>query len=146
METETNTIKPPAWYWVLAALALVWNGLGLFTFIMYMTQREALMAQMSASEQALISATPGWYWIAFGVAVFGGFLGCLSLLLRKMWACPLFLLSILGLLAQHTYTFFLSGTLKEMGMQAAIMPVIVLVIAILLFLFARQSRGKGWIG
>lgn len=146
MSTETKTnITPPWWYWVLAALALVWNGIGVFNFFMFTTQREAMLAQMPAAEQALVTATPGWYWIAFGVAVSGGLLGCLALLIRKWWACPLFLLSILGLVVENIYTFFLSDTLKVVGARVAIFDGLVFVIAILLFAFARHSRGKGWI-
>lgn len=147
METETKTdTKPAWWFWVLAALALVWNGIGVFQFVMFTTQRDAVMAQMPAAEQALVAAAPGWYWIAFGIAVFAALLGCLALLIRKMWACPLFLVSILAVIAQDIYTFFMTDTVQVLGARVAFFDGLILVIAILLFLFARYCRARKWIG
>lgn len=95
--------------------------------------------------QRLFKNLPLWYHVVFGVAVIAGTLGCVGLLMRARWALPVLVVSILGVVAQQSYMYFMSDTLEVMGGSAAIMPTMVLVIGIVLIGFSKLATGKGWL-
>ena len=67
------------------------------------------------------------------------------LLARKKLALPVFIASLIGVLAQNYYNFFASNAVEVMGAGAAAMPVMVIVIAILLICLTVNARTKGWL-
>ena len=55
-------------------------------------------------------------------------------------------LSLLGVLVQMGYSFFMTNASEVYGQtEAVIIPVLVIIIAILLVFFARLSERKTWI-
>ena len=68
-------------FWIIGAVALIWNVMG---FINFFGQMNAdALAAMPKAQRAIIEGRPAWATGAFAIAVFGGALGCLLLLLRK---------------------------------------------------------------
>ena len=67
------------------------------------------------------------------------------LLLRKAWAVPLFVLSLLAVIVQNIAALFVADALQVMGPTSAIMPLLVLGIGIYLIIYSRSARDKGWI-
>ncbi|MGX1930844.1 hypothetical protein [Flagellimonas sp. 2504JD4-2] len=141
----TDSNKPPVWFWVVSVLALLWNIMGVLSYLSqaYMSIEE--LEQMTQAQRELFEGQPAWVTAAFAIAVFGGTLGCIALLLRKKWAKPVFVVSLLGILAQFTYGLFLSNTIEVYGNQAIIMPIIIIVVGVLLILFAKKGIQKGWL-
>ncbi|MEM7315125.1 MAG: hypothetical protein AAF497_18420 [Planctomycetota bacterium] len=137
--------KAPIWYWIVSLLALAWNLLGLMAFYFQVTLNDESMATLDPAQQELYKSMPGWVNIAFGTAVIGGSLGCLLLLFRSRWATPVLLLSLLGVLAQNAYMFFLSNTFEIMGSGAMLMPIVIIVISVTLFLLACLAGLSGWL-
>ncbi len=144
MENQLQA-RPPAWFWIVAGLGLAWNLLGVVVFVMQMTLTPQALAELSEAERQLMQATPMWVNIVYAVAVFGGALGCLALLIRKSWAVSLLVISLLAVLLQMCYALLMSDSLEVYGNQAFVMPIIVIVIAIFLVWFATMAKGKGWI-
>ncbi|WP_282079076.1 hypothetical protein [Aquimarina algiphila] len=136
--------KPPVWFWIIAVVALIWNIMGVMAYIgqAYMTQ-EALKA-LPEADQNFYNNTPAWVTAAFAIAVFAGALGCIALLIKKKWASTLLILSLIGVLAQTTYNFFLQDFIPLSGARI-IMPIIVVVVALFLVWFSKNSTSKGWI-
>ncbi len=142
----TTTNKPPAIYWIISVLALLWNILGVMAYLGQAYMTDELKAEYSAEQLALIESTPAWVTAAFAFAVFGGFLGCVALLLRKKWAKQLFLISLLGVLAQNAYSFFMTNASEVFGTtQGVVMPLMVIIIAVFLYWYAKQAAAKNWI-
>ena len=141
----TDSNKPPVWFWVVSVLALLWNIMGVLSYLSqaYMSIEE--LEQMTQAQRELFEGQPAWVTAAFAIAVFGGTLGCIALLLRKKWAKPVFVVSLLGILAQFTYGLFLSNTIEVYGNQAIFMPIIIIVVGVLLILFAKKGIQKGWL-
>lgn len=128
----------PAWLRIVAALGLLWNLFGVYQYLM-------TVGVVAGADAAAVAMMPSWVTGAFAVAVFGGALGCLGLLMLKRWAKLLLLLSLLGVLAMDLWMFVLSGlgaTMPpaEMGVTAA-----VVLIAILLAWLAYSADKKGWL-
>lgn len=44
---------------------------------------KAMQAEMTPAQLKLLDETPAWVTAAFAIAVFGGFLGCIGLFLKK---------------------------------------------------------------
>ena len=141
-----NKTKPAAWYWVVSVLALLWNLLGVINYLTQAYLTEEMKADFTAEQLALIEGRPAWVTAAFAIAVWGGLLGCIALLIRKRWARPLLLVSLLGVVAQTSYFLFATNAAEAFGqLQGLIIPLFVVVIAILLVLIAKIADRKQWL-
>jgi len=94
---------------------------------------------------ALYEATPSWLYIVFAIAVLTGLIGCIGLLMRKRWAVTLFLVSLITVIVQFGYNVFGTELLSALGNSAAIMPIVVIVFAALLYLYAKRCDARGWL-
>jgi hypothetical protein len=63
-------------------------------------------------ERALYESVPAWATGAFAVAVWGGALGCLLLLLKKKLATPVLILSFIGIVVQMIHSFFIANSIE----------------------------------
>ena len=145
--TSNDLTTPPRSFWIISSLLLVWNLLGLMVFAMQATMTDEAMAALPEAQQALYSSTPSWVTAAFAVAVFGGTLGCVFLLLKKSWAVPVFVISLAGILAQNFHSFFMSDAVAVFGTVAAVaMPLMVIAIAVFLIWYSRRAQVQEWIG
>ncbi len=88
---------------------------------------------------------PAWVTAAFAIAVFGGTLGCLGLLLRKKWARLVFLISLIGIIVQMIHNVFISNNMDVYGPGAVIMPIMVLIIGVYLIMYSKSAIKKSWI-
>ncbi len=141
----TAKSAPPIWFWVVSVVCLLWNLAGLAAFAMQVTMGPEALAALPEAERELYTTVPVWATAAFAVAVIGGALGCLALLLRKAWAGPIFIASLCGILVQNFHSFALSKAPEVYGPTAMIMPLFVILIAVLLIWFSRSAKAKSWI-
>ena len=135
----------PRWFRIVGITLLVWNLIGLAVFAMHISvagDQEALEnLQMTEEQQKLIMETPTWVNVAFGVAVVAGVLGCIALVMRSRMAVPVLGLSLLGVVAQNVYVYFMSNSLEVMG--PGLSPVVI-VVAIALVPFAMYCAKQKW--
>ena len=143
MSNTTN--KPNTGFWVIGVLALLWNLMGVFAFVGQMNMTPEMMETLPEAEKTLYENTPSWVNIVFGIAVIGGAIGSLLLLFKKKLATVVFGISLLAILAQMFYTFFISDALKVLGNKSVIMPIVVIIIAYFLLAYSKKSSLKGWL-
>jgi len=128
-------------FWAIGTVGLIWNVLGAINFVVQLNA-DALDAYREV-EQALIVGRPAWATVAFAVAVFGGALGCLLLLLKKSAAFYLFVASLLGVIVTITHTL---GVDVDFGpgeiVGIILMP---LVVAAFLIWYSKHTESRGWI-
>lgn len=141
----SDTNKLPTWFWVVSGIALVWNLLGLMAYAGHMMLGPDDFAKMPEAERLLYESVPAWATGAFTLAVFGGVIGSIGLLMRKAWAGIAFIASLVGVILQQTHSFFLSNTFEVLGSAAMTGPIIVLIGAIALVWFSNMVKGKGWL-
>src|SRR3546814_6328750 len=91
----------------------------------------------------IFAAMPGWAWTAYALAVGGGTLGAILLMLRKAAAAPLFLLSVIAVIAQFGYSFIGTDLMAVKGATAAIFPAAILVVALFQWQYDRGLIAKG---
>ncbi len=137
--------KPPFWFTLLAAVALLWNLVGLFAVVADLRLSASDIAALPAEQQALYAARPIWSIVASVVAVGGGTLGCLGLLLRKRWALTLFYLSLAGIVIQDVGIFLVAGAANSGNPVPIVLQGLVLVIAIGLVVLARRASERSWL-
>lgn len=71
--------------------------------VKFIVQKNAVMViTMPETHRAIIEVRPAWATGAFAIAVFGGALYCVLLLLRKSTAYYLFIASLLGVIITMT--------------------------------------------
>ncbi|NQX78530.1 hypothetical protein [Gilvibacter sp.] len=139
----TETKKPTALFWVIAVVAIMWNIIGVLQYLGYAFMTDQELNMYTTAEQELITGTPAWATAAFAIAVWFGILGSIALLLKRKFAYPLFLLSLLGIIGQSIHTFFLSDYLDVMGTEGLILPVLVIVLGVVFFLYAKKATAEG---
>lgn len=138
--------KPPTSFWIIGGVALVWNLIGLMLYYMQVSATpEALAAAYSEAEYEFIVSIPTWATAAYAIAVTAGVLGCILLLMRNAWATPVFIVSLIGILAQDTYSFVIANGIEVWGVGVIILPIVVLIIAIGLVFYSRSAKDKGLI-
>lgn len=135
--------KVPAWHWIISGLLLIWNLLGVGAFIMQMRATpEQILRDYGQVQADIIAAQPAWYPIIFGLAVFGGAVGCLGLLLRKKWANQLLLISLIAVIIQNIY-FATAGVFEHTHGGQWSMIILIPLIAIFLVWYARKMTVRG---
>lgn len=142
MNTTTN--KPTTLFWIIGVLALLWNIMGVAAYLGQAYMTDEVLTSLSDAEQVYYNNLPAWVTGAFAIAVFGGALGSIGLLLKKKWATPLFIISLIGVLGQLIYNFFIQKYVELSGTKM-LMPIIVLIIAVFLVWYSKQSKAKGWL-
>lgn len=139
-----STIKPTKLFWVISILAFIWNIMGVMAYLGHAYITDEALSLLSSSEQDYYNNLPVWVTAAFAIAVFTGLFGCLALLLRKKMATNLFIISLIAVLAQFVYNFFIQEFMEISG-SGIMMPVLVIFIAIFLIWFSKKSTMQGWI-
>ena len=131
-------------FWAVGAVALIWNVMGVINFFMQMNADA--IAAMPETHRAIIEGRPAWATGGFAIAVFGGALGCLLLLLRKSAAYYLFSASLLGVIVTTTHTLGIaSSTIDFSPFEIFMMILMPLVVAALLIWYSKWTESKGWI-
>lgn len=140
-----STSKIPVWFWIVAVLALLWNLMGVAVYISDVTKTDEALAALPEAERLLYEMAPAWATGAFALAVFAGTLGCLFLLLRKSWAVPAFVISLVGVIVQNIYWVFMTNAMDVYGPSGAIMPLMVVLIGIALLIASRRWSARSWL-
>jgi hypothetical protein len=135
--------KAPGWLRIVGLLALLWNLIGVYFYLVHVDAIAGPAA--SASDEALTNLMPAWATACFAIGVFGGTIGSLGLLLLKRWARPFLLLSLLALLLEQGWYLLASGVPAAFGPSAVALPVTILVVAALLAWLADKGVKRGWL-
>ncbi|GAB4237227.1 MAG: hypothetical protein Tsb0034_12280 [Ekhidna sp.] len=141
----TNSTKPPVWFWVVAVLALIWNLMGVGAYLQQAYASDDLLSQMEKAVADLIAQRPAWATAAFATAVWGGALGSLLLLLRKKLAHIVLVVSLVGIVIQMYYNYFMARSLADYGPGDHVMSVMILGFGIYLIFFAKKGIAADWL-
>lgn len=137
--------KSPKWFKIVAVIALIWNLLGCLAFASDLRLTPEDLAKLPEAQQALYAARPVWALTATAIAVLGGALGCVGMLLGKNWAFGIFLLSLAGIVIQDYGSFVLVDGATLAGPVAVAMQAFVLAVGIGLVLLSRKGVARGWL-
>lgn len=139
--TETASATPKH-YWVVAILAVLWNGFGAVDYTMSHLQQDAWFSAMGVPEAVALAmdAYPSWMHAVWAIGVWGSVLGTVFLLLRKRWAFHAFAVSTLGAVGSLIYTAMTPAIMEAMGI---VMPAVIVVICLFFVWYSQQMTKQG---
>jgi hypothetical protein len=140
-----STTKPSITFWIISAIALIWNLMRVNQYIQQAYMTESFKAMYTEEQLAMITSSASWVTAVFAIAVFGGFFGALALLLRKKIAKILFIISLIGIVAQMYHNLFVIDSVAIYGPGAAIMPTMILAFALFLLWYSKFAEKKNWL-
>jgi len=137
-----TTTKPSTSFWVISILAIIWNLIGVIVYLGQAYMTDDMKALMTEEQLAIIENSPIWTTAAYAIAVWFGLLGSILLTLRKKLSKSVLYISLLGVIVQLIYNFFMSNAIEVYGTQGIIQPLITLAISLFLVSYAKQADKK----
>ena len=145
MTEEVISAKPPRSFYWIAGAAFVWDLLGVVAYIGTVTVSPEAVAELPEAQRELMANTPTWSTALFAIAVWGGILGTLLLLLKKTLALPVLVVSLGAVIINGAYTWFMTNAYEVLGAGQAVFAAIILAIAAFLVWYASSAKEKGWL-
>ena len=135
----------PRSFLIIGIVALLWNLMGVVSYITWVTTSPEALANMPEAERALMESAPAWATGVFAIAVFAGTLACVGLLLKKAWSVPMFLVSLVAIVVQFTHWLFMTAAIEVYGMETVVMPLLVTMVGVFLVWYSRSVKARGWL-
>lgn len=142
-DAESN--PPPKSFLWISSLALIWNLIGLASYVARVTMSPDALAALPEAQRGLYENVPAWATSAYAIATTAGVVGSLLLLLKRAWAVPVFIISLLAVLAQMYHAFGMTNAYEVLGPSSVYLPAAIVVIAVALIGYAGSAKRKGWI-
>jgi hypothetical protein len=140
------TSRPPAWFWIVAILLVLWEAMGCYSCIMQFKLGAAAMGPVDAWSLKYYAALPVWYNGVYAIGTFGGLFGGLALLLRDRRASPLFWISLVAVIVMFGYAYAATDLIAHKGLaQVLPFPLFIAAVGSFSIWFARFAAKKGWI-
>ena len=137
--SESN--QTPWHLWLVGTIALLWNAIGALDYYMSQTKNEAYMSMFTPEQLDFFYSFPSWSVALWAIAVWGGLLACLLLLLRKHLAVQVFLISLVCMIINTIYIYGFMNGMKVMGDPLSLaFSAAIIIVAIFLYLYAKKMR------
>lgn len=128
---------------VIGIIFLLWNLMGDAAYLMQVTQNLSELAKTDPYQARLFSIMPQWAWAAYAVAVWGGTLATILLLMKRKIAVPLYALSLVAIVVQFGHIFLATDILAVRGWNTALFPFFIFLMGVAQLLYARSLAAKG---
>ncbi len=144
-DQQTSSGQKAPWHlWVFGILALLWSGMGARDYLMTQTKNEAYMSKFTPEQLEFFYGFPAWLTAFWAVAVWGGVLGCILLLLRRRVAAGVLSASFLAMIVTVIQNYFFDNGLEVMGgASALIFSCVIFLISLGLVLYSCALRRRG---
>jgi hypothetical protein len=146
---ETTDNRPPVLFWMISIALLLWGLGGASIYVAYFIESPgefAETAETAANRMAYaeyIANIPAWA-IAVGIsAALTRLLGAICLLLRRAWALPLYLVSMVLFMVAMYRAFVLAEVAGVMSGTHIAVELVFVALSILAVWFAHGSKSKG---
>ena len=131
-------------FWLISVVALIWNVGGAINYLMQ-TNLE-FVATLPETHRAIIEGRPAWATGGFAIGVFGGALGCLLLLFKKLTAFYVFIASLLGVIVTMIHTINVASSKIDFSpVEIFVMILLPIIVAAILIWYSKWAEGKAWI-
>ena len=132
----------PRWFTFAALAALAWEIIGC---AMYLMQVSVDPAALPADQRQMWDATPAWMTGAYAVAVWVGLVGAVLLLMRRKFAEPLLLVSLIAVVVQFSGLLVVPELRNLVSSDMLFLPFLIVVVCGVIWHFARRARRSGWL-
>ena len=138
-------MKTPIHLWIVGVISLLWNAGGAYDYTMSQMRNEAYLDFLTAEQLDYIISAPAWFDATWAVGVWFAVAGSILLLLKSRFAGPAFAVSILGLIASASYSYWLAepNAIDVVGWFSVVFSGAILLSLILFWLYARVMTRRG---
>ena len=145
MSEDANAapVKAPWHLWVVGILGFLWDSVGAFDYVMTQTQNEAYMSEFTPEQLDFFYNVPTWVVFFWAIAVWGGLAGTALILLRKRLAVPVLLASFVAMVVTSVHNFVLANGAAIMGPIGAVFSVVIFLVALGLWFYAKKMTERG---
>ncbi len=134
----------PIHLWIVGVVAVLWNSMGAMDYVMTQSRNEAYMAKFTPEQLEFFYGFPAWLDGAWAIAVWGGVLGSLLLLLKKRAAVAVFMVSLAGMIITTVHNYFIANGFEVVGDAVALaFSGLIFVAAIALVVYSRRMANEG---
>ncbi len=141
---EEKAHATPRHLWVVGVIAVLWNAFGAMDYVMTQTQNEGYMSSFTPEQLEFFYGFPTWVVAAWAIAVWGGVVGSVLLLVRKRFAVQAFLASLIGMVITTFHNYVLSNGFEVAGdLFYIVFTAAIFIAAVLLLLYARAMQERG---
>lgn len=141
--SDTRTTRSPWHLWAVGVVAVLWNGIGAYDYVMTMYGGMDYLRQAGMSDTfvAAFERMPLWMSVAWPVAVWSAVAGSVLLLMRSQWAFVAFVLSFVVYLANLAHNFGLSE-LGALGGTASVVVAVAVSVSLVFLIWYSRMMGK----
>ena len=142
---NNSTTRTPWHLWLVGVIAVLFNAIGVFDFVMAMAQGADYLAKagMTPEQIAHYLQMPGWMTAVWAIGVWGALLGSVLLLLRNRLAAPVFAVSLAAFALSLLYTYVLTEGGRIMGSQMAIASTVIATLLLFFTVYSWRMRQRG---
>ena len=133
----------PKHLWIVGVLALLWNGMGAMNYVVTQLKVDAFMSQYTQEQLDYYYGFPAWAIAFWAIAVWFGVTGCVLLLMRKRIAETIFLISFASMVINSIYSYGMSNGMEIQGTGGFAFSLVIFVVSLGLWLYARTMRARG---
>ncbi|MFQ5563542.1 MAG: hypothetical protein ACE5FO_08225 [Parvularculaceae bacterium] len=137
----------PSWlFWVVAVLAVLWNGFGVVDYWLTSTGNEEYLKDFDPKIIDWIVSFPLWRDALWIVSVVAGALGGVALILRMRWAALLFLINFVTLVLGFVgHDLLLANGVEMYGQLGLAVSVVIVALSAFFWWYARRALRLGYI-
>lgn len=140
---DKKPISTPWHLWLVGVVALLWSGIGALDYYMTQTKNQSYMSHFTTEQLEFFYGFPTWLVAFWAIAVWGGVVGAVLLLLRKRVAVWVFLASFISMIITAIHNYGLSNGMEVMGDAFSIgFTIVIFVLASLFFVYSRAMRNR----
>jgi len=141
---DEKTTKVHWSFWLIGLTGIFWNLMGIVDFFVQTNPKE--VAAYSELHRAIVEGQPTWVRVGFGMAVFGGAFASLQLLLKKLIATHLYVISFIGVVMTMVHIINVVGSVTSVSASDILtIGLAPLFFALALIWYSRLAKSKQWI-
>jgi len=129
--------------WIVGVLGLLWNSVGAFDYVMMQSRSASYMTRFTPEQLGILLNLPRWLVALWALAVWGGALGALLVLVRRGLATRVLLTSLVAMTATAIHNFTSTGGLYSTGGTSPAFVLLIFAVALGLWLYARAMAHRG---
>jgi hypothetical protein len=134
------SIRKRPWHlWTVAILTLLWNGSGAVTTMLAQAGR---LTSVGPEEAAYYAAQPLWFVLITGIALLAPVAGAVALLLLRRAAVWLFALSVAAVVVTNAIDIVAGTSLVLVDSGWLVLTCIVVVLAVLQWVYAYAMQRR----
>ncbi len=141
-------IAPPTSFWVISIALLLWGVGGASIYVAYFIETPeefARTAEAAANRQAYadyVANIPFWAIAVGMIAALTRLLGAIGLLLRRAWALPLYIISVVFFLVALYRAFILASVASVMSGPHIAVELVFLALSVFAVWFTHENKSR----